>query len=729
MDVDTDEELLHRLAAGGTINYDHWPRLLANIISRLETIVESEYPIPIIPPPRRTQSKLPQPPLPGRANSTNGVDVASSSRASVTNPATSSNAESRPEGEGDKENADPASGEVTARHAEGRNDNATDAAANDTAANGTAANGTASPSSASAAQPAASDTTTAAVVAQRLPEMPKPILELVDYIKTTLKTTFAKYPPHSIQRLAELILSPRDHYRYLAPYLHAVDRVISVTSCSNIYPLPPAVPSREAMALLAAGVTPSAGSDLENGDGEVDMTGTGLALAANPAGDNSLGALLTPIPWLRRRTPSAVGDDNTTDDGSSPPSTADGSDIAFSTSGSTTGSVRGAGGAGASRASSLLQQQSQTSASSSQQLLQQQGHPPQHRMEVRTEATETIEGPNGMGNIETVSVSINGIPSHGAMLAAVQLQQQRGITQGELLRQEQTAGVVPVTQLARAAAARAAASGMGGFGDRFLGGHDDEDDEEEDDEENEMDEDEDDDMLRHAHGHTPVVPSNADASHLNEQHANAEDTAMGGTDTEAAADDEKKDNTGDNSKEDDEEIPHARGPQEIGAADMGPQRASSRTAAREGSSGSLLIGSAADASQVDMRDIDVEVAVGRKASALPAGTVAAPVVPLSSRESVRESGSEDESVPAEQRARSTTPKREADQDLESEVPAKKRKEDHDGDEKEGDASAEAPDLKDEPTDKTADDKDAADKPAEASTSVSPKKDDEAPAGT
>ncbi len=71
------------------------------------------------------------------------------------------------------------------------------------------------------------------------------------------------------------------------------------------------------------------------------------------------------------------------------------------------------------------------------------GQQPQHRQggssgdrQMETESTETIDGPNGMGRIETVSVSItNGVPT----LSTVN----RGITQGELLRQEQRAGVVP----------------------------------------------------------------------------------------------------------------------------------------------------------------------------------------------------------------------------------------------------------------------------------------------
>lgn len=78
--------------------------------------------------------------------------------------------------------------------------------------------------------------------------------------------------------------------------------------------------------------------------------------------------------------------------------------------------------------------------------------------EVKTESTETIEGPHGMGSIETVSVSVNGISSATASAVTngitdpgirevVSLRAEGGVTQGELLRQEQKAGVVPVVHL------------------------------------------------------------------------------------------------------------------------------------------------------------------------------------------------------------------------------------------------------------------------------------------
>ena len=158
--------------------------------------------------------------------------------------------------------------------------------------------------------------------------------------------------------------------------------------------------------------------------------------------------------------------------------------------------------------------------------------------QVRTESTETIEGPNGIGSIETVSISVNGIPSMGAGGAVLA---QRGVTQGELLRQEQRAGVVPLSQLAR-------------------------------------------------HGQTvqqQLAAASGSEAGPSSSAAPDEDAAMGGS---GAYDDH----------EEDEEVPHARGPEEIGAADTGPQPA---TASH--------VFVAADGT-VEMRGINVEAAVGRQ---------------------------------------------------------------------------------------------------------------------
>ncbi|KYK57436.1 hypothetical protein DCS_04445 [Drechmeria coniospora] len=194
-------------------------------------------------------------------------------------------------------------------------------------------------------------------------ELPKPIADLLDDVKAHLET-FDTHAPHTIQRLAELVLRPRAHYKALASYLHAVDRVAQVTSGTDVFPLPPAVPDLSAMNVGAE----------EAKDPATTVTWSNPTTAPLGSDEALGGALLTPIPWLARSSPES------NDEGPS---------------------------AGA---------------------------------QIHSEGTETIDGPNGMGSIETVSVSVNGVPSTGHA---------RGVTQGELLRQEQRAGVVPVTQLSR----------------------------------------------------------------------------------------------------------------------------------------------------------------------------------------------------------------------------------------------------------------------------------------
>lgn len=178
---------------------------------------------------------------------------------------------------------------------------------------------------------------------------------------------------------------------------------------------------------------------------------------------------------------------------------------------------------------------------------------------MRTESTETIDGPNGPGGVETVSVSVNGISSttsptstssgteSGDLAAA--LRAEGGITQGELLRQEQRAGVVPAAQLI-------------GKGD---------------------------------------------------------ESGMG----------------------EEDELPHARGPEEIGMEDMGPQH-------QAGSGTERVVGA------VGMQGIDVEAAVGRKIAPKPADD-ASPASTDTAKEDVKE-GEEKAEAP-------TTPKREAEDEL------------------------------------------------------------------
>lgn len=111
--------------------------------------------------------------------------------------------------------------------------------------------------------------------------LPSPLASLLDSIKSTLRSLFSSKPPHTIQRLSELILHPNAHYRTLPAYLRAVDRVVSVTSSAEIFPL-----QVQASTSQPNGVTNGGGS-------------SGLLFDHAPGSDESLGgALLTPIPWL-----------------------------------------------------------------------------------------------------------------------------------------------------------------------------------------------------------------------------------------------------------------------------------------------------------------------------------------------------------------------------------------------------------------------------------------------
>lgn len=235
--------------------------------------------------------------------------------------------------------------------------------------------------------------------------LPPNLLSLYHTTTRILKNDFAHSPPYTIQRLAELVLHPKRHYRFLPAYLRALDRIVSVSSPVSDFPLP----------IMSTNVN---GGFLSNGDpGMLN----GITEREGLGSDESLGgALLTPIPWLR--------------------------------------------GPGNSQ---------QTGASS--------GGSSSQDGELHSESTETIEGPNGAGSVETVSVTVNGISSSAAAnqqqsqsqqsnsnstpasptlseqsdassssgsgeSLEAQLRREGGVTQGELLRQEQEAGVVPISQ-------------------------------------------------------------------------------------------------------------------------------------------------------------------------------------------------------------------------------------------------------------------------------------------
>lgn len=120
-------------------------------------------------------------------------------------------------------------------------------------------------------------------------EIPAVLLHLVHSITQTLRNGFIKRPPHTIQRLAELLLYPTKHYKTLPAYLRAMDRIVSVSSTADIFPL------SEAPAIVN-GVNGDGGLRIlwNNNDTRNGYDGDSLG------SDESLGgALLTPIPWLR----------------------------------------------------------------------------------------------------------------------------------------------------------------------------------------------------------------------------------------------------------------------------------------------------------------------------------------------------------------------------------------------------------------------------------------------
>ncbi|KAJ0162566.1 hypothetical protein CTA2_4355 [Colletotrichum tanaceti] len=433
MEIEVDADLLRTVATGGQMDYGLWPALSQGIISRLDKIAHNEFPIPNLPkPPQPINAPGQQPrllsPLPSSS-----IEPASSLPSSQ---------------DADKENSKPnvpVSSTIPA----------------DTEAANTAAD--------------------ASSVFEATESLPVQITAMLDEINSVL-STFPKYPPHTIQRLAELVLEPRRHYRHLASYLHAVDRVVHVTSSANTYPLPPAIPDMSTMTLLSNGSVNGQENPAAAVAAAVAWSNSTNSVASTVGTDEALGgALLTPIPWLTRR-PSP---------GSSSPASSNGGGPA----------------------------------------------------EIRTESTETIDGPNGVGSIETVSVSVNGIPSMGASNSS------RAITQGELLRQEQEQGVVPVNQLVRQAeeAQHAAA-------------------------------------LRSGDGIRASSPEKQQQQH--QEYAAAAATTPGAG---AAVAEEEEEN----------ETPHARGPEEIGVGDLGPQ--SETTSFINGALG------------LEMQGIDVEAAVGRKA--------------------------------------------------------------------------------------------------------------------
>lgn len=126
------------------------------------------------------------------------------------------------------------------------------------------------------------------------PTLPQPLQLLLNNTRSTIRSLFPSKPPHTIQRLAELILRPQAHYRTLPAYLRALDRVVSVTSSADIFPVQTgagtAAPTHQPNGII---------SSATNGAGDPGATFALFQDTHVPGSDESLGgALLTPIPWL-----------------------------------------------------------------------------------------------------------------------------------------------------------------------------------------------------------------------------------------------------------------------------------------------------------------------------------------------------------------------------------------------------------------------------------------------
>jgi len=117
--------------------------------------------------------------------------------------------------------------------------------------------------------------------------LPPPLALLLSSIESAVRFLFVDKPPHTIQRLAELILRPTAHYRTLPAYLRAVDRVVSVTSGADVFPF--STPANATSNAQQNGLV----HPINNASTYLPPDYTGLG------SDESLGgALLTPIPWL-----------------------------------------------------------------------------------------------------------------------------------------------------------------------------------------------------------------------------------------------------------------------------------------------------------------------------------------------------------------------------------------------------------------------------------------------
>ena len=121
--------------------------------------------------------------------------------------------------------------------------------------------------------------------------LPPPLHAFYAGIISALRANFSQAPPYTVQRLAELLLEPRRHYRTLPAYLRALDRVVGVASPADAFPLPAA----------------ATGADGTHIGGPNFLGATTPAQAGDGAHgrDDFNGAALVRIPWVRDSPPGA----------------------------------------------------------------------------------------------------------------------------------------------------------------------------------------------------------------------------------------------------------------------------------------------------------------------------------------------------------------------------------------------------------------------------------------
>ncbi|KAL5340829.1 hypothetical protein BJX70DRAFT_95628 [Aspergillus crustosus] len=236
-----DEESLEIAASGGSMDFDKWPSIVEPLLERLEYNIYNAFPMPDAPPEispiQYNQQYL---------NPTTSFIHDPNSIPSSSN----------------KENAAPPDLQIPPRPP-----SSTERI----------------PDSQPESQAAPANTT-----------LPAPLLLILRSIQSTIRSLFTSKPPHTIQRLSELILRPNAHYRTLPAYLRALDRVISVTSSADVFPLP--------LQSITTTSPPQA-------NGTLNGTENAFIVIDNALGsDESLGgALLTPIPWLSNASVSSPG--------------------------------------------------------------------------------------------------------------------------------------------------------------------------------------------------------------------------------------------------------------------------------------------------------------------------------------------------------------------------------------------------------------------------------------